>query len=333
MKYESIITDLKNRSYRPIYFLMGEEPYYIDRITEYINNHVLGESERSFNLTVMYGKDTDVETIINTAKRYPMMASHQVVIVKEAQHIKNIDKLQYYAQKPLKSTILVINYKYQKLDKRKKIYKALQENGVIFNSKKIYEDKVPSWIISFLKTKNISIDPAGAMLLTEFLGNDLSKIANELNKLTITLPEGQHKITSGHIEKNIGISKDYNNFELQNALIHRNAPKAYKIIHYFGSNPLQNPIVLTITSLYFFFSKLLLYHFLNDRSQRNVAASLGINPFFVKDYQKAATNYNTKNVVSVISILREYDLRSKGVNNVSASTGDLLKEMVYKILH
>jgi DNA polymerase-3 subunit delta len=333
MKYEEILSDLKNRIYKPIYFLMGEEPYYIDRITDYIQKNVLTESEKSFNLTVLYGKDTDVGTIINSAKRYPMMASHQVVIVKEAQHLKKIEDLIYYAEKPLNSTILVIDYKYQKLHKQKKVYKALEKNGVIFHSQKLYDDKIPAWINAYLKSKKYSIDPAAAMLLTEFLGNDLSKISNELEKLMITLPDDQNQITSEHIEKNIGISKDYNNFELQNALTKRNKLKAYQIIHYFGKNPGQNPITLTITSLYFFFSKVLMYHFLKDKSQRNVAATLQVNPYFVKDYQLAAKNYNTKKVVDIIDILREYDLKSKGVSNYSTPAAELLKEMVYKIMH
>lgn len=333
MKYENIISDLKKSIYKPIYFLMGEEPYYIDRITDYIQQNVLTESEKSFNLSVFYGKDADIGTIINTAKRYPMMASHQVVIVKEAQHLKKIDDLVYYAEKPLQSTILVINYKYQKLHKQKKVYKALEKNGVIFHSTKLYEDKIPAWINAYLKSKRYTIEPAAAMLLTEFLGNDLSKISNELEKLIITLSADENKITPGHIEKNIGISKDYNNFELQNALTQKNVLKANKIINYFGKNPGQNPITLTITSLYFFFSKVLMYHFLKDNSQRNVAATLKINPFFVKDYQMAARNYNTKKVVNVIAILREYDLKSKGVNNNSTPASDLLKEMVYKIMH
>ncbi len=333
MKYEDIISDLKKNIYRPIYFLMGDEPYYIDRITEYIQTHVLTESEKSFNLTVLYGKDTDIGTVINTAKRYPMMASHQVVIVREAQHLKKIEDLVYYAEKPLNSTILVINYKYQKLHKQKKVYKALEKNGVIFHSQKLYDDKIPGWINAYLKSKKYNIEPAAAMLLTEFLGNDLSKISNELQKLIITLPADENKITPAHIEKNIGISKDYNNFELQNALTKRNVLKANKIINYFGQNPGQNPITLTITSLYFFFSKVLMYHFLQDKSQRNIAATLKINPFFVKDYQMAARNYNTKKVVNIIGILREYDLKSKGVSNVSTPASDLLKEMVYKIMH
>ena len=333
MKYEDIVSDLKKNIYSPIYFLMGDEPYYIDRITDYIQKNVLTESEKSFNLTVLYGKDTDIGTVINTAKRYPMMASHQVVIVREAQHLRKIEDLVYYAEKPLNSTILVINFKYQKLHKQKKVYKALEKNGVIFHSQKLYDDKIPGWINAYLKAKKYNIEPAAAMLLTEFLGNDLSKISNELQKLIITLPDDENKITPTHIEKNIGISKDYNNFELQNALTKRNVLKANKIINYFGQNPGQNPITLTITSLYFFFSKVLMYHFLQDKSQRNVAATLKINPFFVKDYQMAARNYNTKKVVDIIAILREYDLKSKGVRNLSTPTSDLLKELVYKIMH
>ncbi len=334
MSFEQILSDLKNKIYKPVYFLSGDEPYFIDLITKYIHNNVLSDAEKSFNQTVLYGKEAEIHTVINTAKRFPMMANHQVVIVKEAQNIKNIDDLIHYVNTPLKSTLLVINYKYKTLDKRKKLYKAINENGVLYESKKLYDNEIPGWINGYLKNKNRTIDPNAGMLLTEYLGNDLSKIANELEKLIITLPDGEFNITTTHIERNIGISKDYNNFELHKALTQKNVLKANRIVNYFGHNPKDNPFTLTISTLYYFFSKVLTYHFIKDkRDRRNVAATLKVSPYFVGDYEKAAKNYNPQKTVQIISLLREYDLKSKGFNNVSTSHGELLKELVYKILH
>jgi len=334
MNFDQIFSDLKNKIYKPIYFLSGEEPYFIDLLTKYINDNVLTEAEKSFNQTVLYGKDTEIHTVINSAKRFPMMANHQVIIVKEAQNIKNIEELIHYATAPLKSTLLVINYKYKTLDKRKKLYKAINEHGILFESKKLYDNEVPGWINAFLKNKNKTIDPGAGMLLNEYLGNDLSKIANELDKLIITLPDGEHNITTNHIERNIGISKDYNNFELHKALTQKNVLKANRIVNYFSQNQKNNPFTLTISTLYHFYSKVLTYHFLrNKNDRRNVAATLKVNPYFVGDYEKAAKQYNPKKTVEIISMLREYDLKSKGYNNVSTSQGELLKELVYRILH
>lgn len=334
MSFEQIISDLKNKIYKPIYFLSGEEPYFIDLITKYINDNVLTEAEKSFNQTVLYGKETEIHTVINSAKRYPMMANHQVIIVKEAQNIKNIEELIHYANAPLQSTLLVINYKYKTLDKRKKLYKAINEKGILYESKKLYDNEVPAWINGYLKNKKRTIDPGAGALLNEYLGNDLSKIANELNKLIITLPDGEFNITTSHIERNIGISKDYNNFELHKALTQKNILKANRIVNYFGHNAKDNPFTLTISSLYHFYSKVLTYHFITNKSdRRNVAATLKVNPFFVGDYEKAARQYNPKKTVEIISMLREYDLKSKGHNNVSTSHGELLKELVFRILH
>ncbi len=332
-KYEDILQALRNRQFSPVYFLMGEEPYFIDRITDHISSHVLKESEKTFNQIILYGKDTDVPTIINSAKRFPMMSDRQVVIVKEAQVLNRIDDLIYYVENPLKSTLLVINYKYRNLDKRKKLYRALEKNSVLFESKRLYEDKIPQWISNFLKNKGKDIEPKAAMILTEFLGNDLGKIANELEKLIIVLNEEDRIITADHIEENIGISKEYNNFELNNALSQRNILQANRIVRYFGNNPKNHPVNLSISSIYFFFSKVLNYHFIKDKSRKNVAATLRIDPFFVRDYQLAAKNYPPPKAVQVISLLREYDLKSKGFGNVPGPPGDLLKELVYKIMH
>lgn len=333
MTYEEILKDLKNKKYKPIYFLMGEEPYFIDLVTDYITKNVLTEEEKTFNQIVLYGKDTDIPGIINTARRFPMMSSHFVVIVKEAQGLVKIDDLIHYVENPLASTLLVINYKYKKLDKRKKLFKTIEKQGVILDSRRLYDDKIPAWISSYLLAMRKKIEPKAAMILTEFLGNDLGKITNELEKLALILGEGEETINAKHIEENIGISKDYNNFELNNAMAQRNALKANRIVKYFESNPRAHPITLSITSIYFFFSKLLSYHFLSDRSRHNVASVLKIDPFFVKDYERAAQNYNPAKTVQVISLLREFDLKSKGFGNVSASEGELLKELVYKIMH
>ncbi|MBN2612629.1 MAG: DNA polymerase III subunit delta [Bacteroidales bacterium] len=333
MTFDKIMTELKNKVFHPIYFLTGDEPFYIDQVSDYIEKNALPETEKSFNQVVIYGNDVDAAAVINTAKRYPMMSKYQVVIVKEAQNIKNIDDLVYYVESPLKSTILVINHKYKKLDKRKKLFLSLSKNAVVLESNKLYESKIPEWITNYLAQKGIKIPPAAAAMLTEFLGNDLGRIVNELDKLMLTLPPNEKTINAVHIEKNIGISKDYNNFELQNALIERNALKANRIINYFDKNQKNNPITLTITSLYFFFSKVFMYHGLDAKDRNNVAAALKISPFFVSDYQKAARSYPAGKVKNIISWLREYDLKSKGMGNVSATPGDLLKELIFKIIH
>lgn len=331
--FEDVMSDLKEKKYKPVYFLAGEEPYYIDIITEYIENKILPEAERAFNQGVIYGDDTSVPAIIDAAKRFPMMASHQVVIIKEAQSLKNIEDLAWYVEKPLSSTILVINYKYKSLDKRTKLVKLLETGGVYFESAKVRDYQVPAWIERYLMTRGIRTDPSASAMLTEFLGTDLHKIANELEKLIITLPKGKPVITTDLIEKNIGISKDYNNFELQKAIGERNILKANMIVKYFADNPKDNPFVLTITSIFGFFSKLLTYHYLQDKSKANVAAALKVNPFFVKDYESAAAKYNAAKTVQVIGLLRTYDLRSKGFEDPGTDQGDLLKELVFRILH
>ena len=332
MNYNQIITELKSGTYRPIYFLMGDEPYFIDKITDSIANNALPADQHAFNQIIMYGKDVNVALIDNTARRFPMMSEKMVLIVKEAQNIKSFDNLFHYAQKPLKSTILVINYKYKKLDKRKKIYKAIDKSGLIFESKKLYENQVPDWINKYLSEKKFTINPVATKLLVDYLGTDLSKISNELDKLIIGL-KSDTQITPTHIEQNIGISKDYNVFELQKAITQRNSLKANRIVKYFAANPKNNPFVLTVTSLFYFFSKILLVHSLTDKSKFSVAKALKINPFFTADFLKAAEVYKVKKLFYIISILREYDLKSKGVNNASMPEGELLKELIFKIIH
>jgi DNA polymerase-3 subunit delta len=331
--YEQILSDLTNKILHPIYFLTGDENYYIDKLTDYIIENILPENEKAFNQTILYGKDVDAVAIDQAARRYPMMANNQVIIVKEAQDIKNFDALINYFENPLKSTVLVFNYKYKSLDKRFKVYKALQKNAVFFESKKLYDDKIPAWITSWLKPKNYTIDPKAAILLMEFLGNDLSKIANELQKLIISLPENLRNISPAHIETNIGISKDYNNFELHEALTSKNVLKANRIIRYFAANPKNNNITVTISLLYFFFVKVFLYHTLADKSRGNAASILKINPYFVEQYSKAAGAYSPGKLISIFAWLREYDLKSKGYSQASSDPGELMKELIFKILH
>ncbi|WP_423128880.1 DNA polymerase III subunit delta [Gaoshiqia sp. Z1-71] len=332
MNYEDILANLRNKIYHPVYLLMGEESYFIDQISDYIANHVLTEAEKGFNQHILYGKDLEVDTIITYARRFPMMSNHQVVIIREAQNLKKIEDLEPYVNNPLNSTILVINYKYKTIDKRKTFAKLIDKKGVLFESKKIYDNQLPAWINSYLSAQKYSIEPQASAMLAEYLGTDLSKVANELNKLIISLPENS-RITPDHIEKNIGISKDFNIFELQNALADRNVLKTNQIINYFAANPNSNPFTRTVASLFFYFMKILTYHFLEDKSQNAVASSLQISPYFVRNYVAAAKQYPIKKVVEIISILREYDLKSKGMGNVSSSAEELQKEMIYRILH
>ncbi len=328
---KKIVNDIRSGIIKPIYFLMGEESYYIDRLAEYIENNILSEEERGFNQMVLYGKDVTIDDIMVNARRYPMMAEHQVIIVKEAQHLsRTIEHLNAYAENPQMSTVLVICYKYGKLDKRKKIYKTIQKNGVIFESKKLYENQVADWISKVLQGSGHSITPKAAIMLVEFLGTDLSKINNELEKLKLVIPKSV-EITPEAIEENIGISKDYNNFELKKAIGERNVIKAARILRYFAQNPKDNPFVLTITLLYSFFTQLLQYHGMNDHNPKSVASVLGISPYFVGEYQTAAKNYPIKKVSSIISHLRELDVKGKGVG-ANLAQEDLLKELLVRIM-
>ncbi len=331
--YEDIIADLKKRIFKPVYFLAGDEPYYIDLITDFIEEKVLSDSEKAFNQIVVYGEDTTIQSVIDTARRFPMMASHQVVIVKEAQSMKKIEDLTFYLEKPLLSTILVFNYKYKTIDKRTRLSKSLENHGVYFESMRMRDYQIPPWIERYLMTKGIRIDPGASAMLTEFLGTDLHKIVNELEKLLITLPKVKPQITSALIEKNIGISKEYNNFELQKAIGEKNVLKANMIVRYFADNPKDNPLTLTIASIFSLFTRILTYHYLIDKSKNNVAAFLKINPFFVRDYEIAASKYSVARTVRIIDLLRTFDMKSKGYGDITTEPGDLLKELVYRILH
>ncbi|SNZ00078.1 DNA polymerase III subunit delta [Flagellimonas pacifica] len=331
-RVKEIVGNIKQGTPKPIYFLMGDEPYYIDKISKYIADNVLTEDEKGFNQMVLYGKETSVDDVIANAKRFPMMAEHQVVIVKEAQHLsRNIESFTSYAENPQPSTILVICYKYKKLDKRKKLYKSIQKTGELFESKKLYENQVSEWIRRTLSGKKYKISPKACMLLVEFLGTDLSKINNELDKLRLMVPSTT-EITPDHIEQHIGISKDFNNFELKKAIGERNVRKTTRIIDYFSQNPKDNPFVVTITLLNTFFTQLLQYHGLKDHSPGNVAKVLGVNPYFVNEFTIAAKNYPMKRVSTIISNLRQLDLKSKGVGANNMPQADLLKELLTKVL-
>lgn len=328
---KQLVTSIQQGDIKPIYFLMGEEPYYIDKISEYIEHNILDDTEKGFNQMVLYGYDADIETIVSNAKRFPMMAERQVIIVKEAQELsRTIEKLADYATNPQPSTVLVVNYKYKTIDKRKALYKAVSKTGLVFESKPLYENKIPDWIRRVLQTNNYTIVPKASQMLVEFLGTDLSKISNELNKLKIILPTGT-QITPEHIEQNIGVSKDYNNFELRKAIGERNELKAFRIVNYFANNPKDNPFVVTVSLLFAFFSQLLQLHGLQDKTPRSVALALRINPYFVNDYIVAAHNYPMKKVSEVISVLREFDVKGKGVGANNIPQGDLLKELLVKI--
>ena len=324
------ITDaIANGKAASVYFLMGEETYYIDAISHYIENNILSPEEQGFNQMVLYGRDVTVDQIIGHAKRFPMMAEKQVIIVKEAQDLsRSIEELLSYVQQPQPSTVLVICYKYKKLDARKKLAKTLKTHGVLFESNKLYDNQLPDWIKRVLSGRGYSVAPKAAQMLADFLGNDLSKISKELEKLQLILPKDQ-TISPQDVETHIGISKDYNNFELQSAIAQGDQLKAYQIVTYFANNPKHHPIVMTIALLYSFFAKLLLYHSLSDKSM--AAKALAINPYFVKEYQLAARYYSMKQVTAIIGNIRNVDMKSKGVGASQLSLVDLLHELLLAI--
>lgn len=332
-KAAQLLNDLQQKKYAPIYFLVGEhETFFVDQIAKYIENHVLTEEEKGFNQSVLYAKDVSMNEIVEAAKRYPMMAEHQVIIIREAQDLsRQLDHLEAYAEQPQPSTILVFCYKYKKPDGRKKVIKTIKKTGVYYETAKIYDNKVPEWIVQTLAQHQFSIDPKASSMLVEFLGASLSKIYKELEKLMQILPQGS-RITPEAIEENIGISKDFNNFELTNAIGLKDEIKAFKIIHYFAQNSKNNPLPFTVGVLFGYFEKLLIYHSLKDKSNTNVAKQLGVHPFFTKDYSIAAKNYPLKKVSKAISLLREIDVKSKGVNSTVMPHGDLLKSFLVQVM-
>lgn len=336
MPAQKLITDLKNQKFSPIYLLHGEEPYYIDFVSDYIEQKVLSEAEKGFNQTVIYAtKETDPVSIINNAKRYPMMSEYQVIIVKEAQNLewdKAENVLTAYFNQPLKSSILVFCYKYKKFDKRKKLFKLIEKAGITLESNKIYDNKVAPWINEYINHSGHKIRPDASALMEEYLGNNLSKIVNELEKLLINVPK-EREITTTDVQNNIGISKDFNVFELNKALSNRDVVKANQIINYFASNPKSHPIPVILGSLSNYFTKILKCHYAPDKSQATIAKIAGVHSFFAGEYISAMRHYNQWKTFQIIGYLREYDLKSKGVNAVNLDPAQLMKELVYKIMH
>ncbi len=332
MTYEQILSEIHKKNFAPVYFLTGDEPYFIDMISDTIENEALDEADRAFNQIVVYGRDVDVETIANHARSFPMMGERMVVIVKEAQDVKNLENFEPYLDTIPDTTLLVFVYKYKKFDKRKTLAKKIEKKGVWFESKALRDYNIPGWIQSYLKGEGYSITPKATQMLADFLGTDLHKIANELKKLIITLPKNK-SIDDADVERNIGISKDYNVFELQNAIGSRDVLKANRIVNYFGDNGKDNPLLVTAINLYSFFTKVMKLHCAQDKSQGNLAAVLGVNPYFVKDYQLAARNYPPQTCIRNISILREFDMKSKGYESGDVSEKDLYREMIFKLMH
>lgn len=328
---QSILNEIKAGDIRPLYFLMGEEAFFIDQISSFIETSVLDETQRGFDQTVLYGKDTSIDAIVSSAKRFPMLAARQVIVVKEAQNLsRTIEDLLPYVKNPQQTTTLVICYKYKSIDKRKALYKALSKAHVVFESKKIYDSNIPSWISGELQKMNLKITPKASYLLSEFLGNDLAKISNELSKLQLVMGDND-LITPELIQINIGISKDFNNFELQKAIAQLDQKKAYQIVRYFSQNPNQHPMVLTVATLYSFFSKLMILHTVNDRNPKVLSRAIGVNPYFLNDYTAAAKNFPMRRISSVFQTLRTIDVKSKGVG-ANLKPLDLYQELIFRIL-
>lgn len=330
--FEQIISDIHKKKYAPVYFLMGEEPYFIDMISDTLEEEVLDETEKAFNQIVVYGRDVDVDTVAAHAKSFSMMGGYMVVIVKEAQDLKDIEDFEKYLDVIPPTTILVFDYKYKKLDKRRALAKKIDKMGVLFESKKLYDNNIPGWIQNYLADKGYSITPKAMQMMADYLGTDLHKIRNELEKLIIVIPKSK-KIDDDDVERNIGISKDFNVFELQNAIGRRDVVKANRIVNYFGDNVKENPLLVTAITLYGYFSKLLKVHYATDPSPNGLAAALGVSPFFVRDYQTAARNYSVADCVRCIAVLREFDLKSLGYQIGDVTAKDLYREMIFKLLH
>ena len=333
--YESICKDIADRKYAPVYVLMGEEPFFIDQITDLLVDNVLTEEERDFNQSIFYGAGADAVSVINAARRFPMMAEHQLIVVKEAQLMRDIELLTAYVKHPLASTVLVINYKYKSLDRRKTLAVAVEKNGILFESKKIPDYKMPGFITGLLQQRSLSIDVKAAQMLSDFLGNDLNRLSKELDKLAIIMAEtGSKRVTPELIERNIGISKEYNNFELIKALSAKDVLKANRIAQYFEKNPKNNPLQMTLAVLFNYFSNLLIAYYSKDKSESGLMAAMGLRSAFqLKDYQMGMKHYSAMKVFLSISEIRKTDAASKGVDNASASDADLLKELLYKIMH
>ena len=330
--YETIMSELRSGVYRPVYYLMGEEGYFSDKIADYIIANALTEDERDFNLTVYYGLDTDIDTVITAAKRFPMMAERQVVVVKEAQMLKNIDNLHYYLQRPQQTTVLVFIHKNGSIDKRKKVATELDRNGVVLDSKKMREDQLPAFITACLREKRLEADAKSLLMMRESIGADLARIAGEVEKLAIALPSGTKAVTPELVEEHIGISKEYNNFELQNAIVNKDVYKANKIINYFAQNPKKNPIQMTLALLFGFFSNVMMSYYAPDKSERGVSEFIG-QRWGVGDYIKAMRNYRAMHVMEILHLIRLADAQSKGAEGPQMPDSEIMRELLYKILH
>jgi DNA polymerase-3 subunit delta len=332
--FEEIKRGIVSKNFAPVYLFQGDESFHIDQLTDLLIENVLDDSERDFNQTVFYGLETNARTVISVCKRFPMMSERQLVVLKEAQNMKDIDELIYYVKEPLHSTVLVINYKQGKLDGRKKLAGEIEKIGISFDSKKLYDNQIPAFIIQYLREKNIKIDQKSPYLLADYLGNDLSKLTNELEKLIISLPQSNATITSSLIEKNIGISKDYNNFELQKAVASKDILKTNRIAKYFEQNPKNNPLVVTLTVLFNFFANLMICHYETNKSESHLMSLFGFRfNFQITDYIQAMKYYKPGKTMQIISHIRECDAKAKGVDNASIPDGKLLAELLYKIMH
>lgn len=335
LSFEQILDQLRKKKFEPVYFLHGEEDYFIDTISNYFEKEVLPEVEQAFNQTIFYGKDTDHLAVLDAARRYPMMSPYQVVIIKEAQDMRSLDKLQTYIEKPAATTLLVICHKHKKYNLNSAFGKAVKAGAVVFESKSLYDNQIPEWIRNYLKEKQLQITPDAANLLAEYLGTELGKVANELDKLALNMAPGA-VITPTQVEENIGISKDYNVFELQKALSQRDVLKANRIVNYFADNPRKNPIQVVISSLYGYFSKIYMLQFVKDKSESEILEALQLrSAFFLKEYRAALRFYPVQKLEDVISHLKTFDLKSKGVDYDATGKpeGELLRELVWKILH
>ncbi|MBV4360100.1 DNA polymerase III subunit delta [Pinibacter aurantiacus] len=331
MSADKIVQDWKQKKFGPVYWLEGEEDYYIDQVVNYAEHHILSESEAGFNLTVFYGRDANWADVVNACMRYPMFADKQVVLLKEAQQMKDIDKLENYIESPLKSTIFVVAYKEKKVDGRSKLAKLLKDKAVLVTTKKMYENQLPQWTNELVESKGYSISQKALMLLVDHIGNDLNRINNEVEKILVNLSQRKN-ITEDDIEKYIGVSKEYNVFELQNAIAKKDLGKAMKILQYFEGNPKAAPIQLVLPSIYNFFSKLYILHGTASKDEKSAAAALGVSPFFIKDYLAAAQKYNYEATERVLLLLHDYNLKSLGINDAGTSDASLLKEMIVKAM-
>jgi DNA polymerase-3 subunit delta len=331
MPISKIIANWKKQVFDAVYWLEGEESFYIDQVVEYAEKQLLPESEQAFNLTIFYGKDADWTEIVNACKRYPVFAERQVVILKEAQHMNQLEKLLSYIEHPLSSTILVVAHKDKNVDGRSALAKALKTKAVVVTTKKMYDNKLPEWVMSYIADSGYQISPKAVQIIVDHIGNDLSRIQNELQKLIVNLGD-RKKITEDDIEKYIGISKEYNAFEFQDAVAQKNFSKAIKMIQYFESNNKAAPIQLILPTLYAFFSKVYAIYGLGTQDERRIASEVGLSPFMVKNYIAATRHYGYSKIEHILLLIHEYNLRVLGINDASNTDSDLLKELVIKIM-